>query len=168
MQRVLERNIDALLERQRREARARTFQDRIADAITRFTGTLYFIYLHIAGLLAWIAINLGLTPLPRFDPSFVLLAMVASVEAIFLTSFVLMTQSRMQADADRRADLDLQVDLLAEHELSRVAKLVAEIAQRLGVATTDEPEVREIQGDVEPEQVLDALEERKQLQRHGD
>jgi uncharacterized membrane protein len=168
MQRVLERNIDALLERQRREARARTFQDRIADAITRFTGTLYFIYLHIAGLLAWIAINLGLTPLPRFDPSFVLLAMVASVEAIFLTSFVLMTQSRMQADADRRADLDLQVDLLAEHELSRVAKLVAEIAQRLGVATTAEPEVREIQGDVEPEQVLDALEERKQLQRHGD
>jgi uncharacterized membrane protein len=168
MQRVLERNIDALLERQRREARARTFQDRVADAITRFTGTLYFIYLHIAALLAWIAINLGLTPLPRFDPSFVLLAMVASVEAIFLTSFVLMTQSRMQADADRRADLDLQVDLLAEHELSRVAKLVAEIAQRLGVAATQEPEIREIQGDVAPEQVMDALEKRKQAQRNGD
>jgi uncharacterized membrane protein len=168
MNHVLERNIDALLARQQLELRQRTFQDRVADLITRFTGTLYFVYVHVAALLAWIAINLGLTPLPKFDPTFVLLAMVASVEAIFLTSFVLMTQSRMQADADRRADLDLQVDLLAEHELSRVAKLVAEIAQRLDVRVADDPEVQEIQADIAPEQVMDALESRKKQQLGND
>src|SRR5918994_540591 len=134
MNRVLERNIDALLARQQRDARARTRQEQLAAAITRFTGSLYFVYLHLAAVLAWVFINAGWTPLPKFDPTFVLLATIASVEAIFLSAFVLMTQNRMQADADRRADLDLQISLLTEHELTRLVKLISDVADRMGIA----------------------------------
>jgi uncharacterized membrane protein len=160
MNRVLERNIDALLARQQREARERTRQERLAAAITRFTGSLYFVYLHLAAVLAWVLINAGWTPLPKFDPTFVLLATIASVEAIFLTAFVLMTQNRMQADSDRRADLDLQISLLTEHELTRLAKLISDVGDRLGISSAD-PELQEVKLDVAPESVLDKLDEKK-------
>jgi uncharacterized membrane protein len=66
--------------------------------------------------------NLGLVPgVPAWDSSFVALAMLASVEAIFLSTFVLISQNRMAAAADKRADLDLQISLLAEHEVTRLA-----------------------------------------------
>ncbi len=160
MNRVLERNLAALLARQQREARERTRQERLAAAITRSTGSLYFVYLHLAAVLAWVLINAGWTPLPKFDPTFVLLATIASVEAIFLSAFVLMTQNRMQADSDRRADLDLQISLLTEHELTRLVKLISDVGDRLGVASAD-PELQEIKLDVVPESVLDKLDEKK-------
>jgi uncharacterized membrane protein len=158
---VVERNIEALLQRQDRQQRARGVQDRLADGITRFTGSLPFIYVHLAVVLAWTLINAGLTPLPKFDPTFVLLATFASVEAIFLTAFVLVTQNRMQAEADRRADLDLQISLLTEHELTRLVSLTRRLAERAGIDSSDDPELHEIQRDVVPDEVLDAL-ERKQ------
>jgi uncharacterized membrane protein len=169
MTRVVERNIEALLHRQLREQRRSSLQQRIAAAVTRFTGSLGFIYLHLFAVVSWVLINAGLTPLPRFDPTFVLLATIASVEAIFLTAFVLMTQNRMQDDADRRADLDLQVSLLTEHELTQLARLVRSIAERVGVQQTqlDAPEVEEMQKDVQPEHVLDTLERKKRDYRNG-
>ncbi|HEU4453091.1 MAG TPA: DUF1003 domain-containing protein, partial [Longimicrobium sp.] len=115
---VVERNIKALLARRQMEDQEKTFQDRMADRITRFTGSMLFVFIHLTIFGAWIVINLGGTPLPKFDESFVVLAMVASVEAIFLSTFVLISQNRMQELADKRADLDLQVSLLAEHEIT--------------------------------------------------
>jgi uncharacterized membrane protein len=159
--RVIERNIEALLERQRREQIEGGVQERLATAVTRFMGSLYFIYLHLIAVIAWVFINAGWTPLPQFDPTFVLLATIASVEAIFLTAFILMTQNRMQADADRRADLDLQISLLTEHELTQVAKLVNALAARLDIPQADTPEAQELERDVQPETLLDALEKKK-------
>ena len=93
---------------------------------------------------------------PKFDPSFVTLAMIASVEAIFLSTFVLISQNRMQAIADRRADLDLHINLLAEHELTKLVELVAAMARQMNIPT-DQPEIEEIQQNVDPNDVLDAL-----------
>jgi uncharacterized membrane protein len=158
---VLERNIDALIARRRVEEAQKTTQDRLADAITGFTGSMLFVYLHVAIFGAWIAINLGLTPLPRFDPSFVILAMFASVEAIFLSTFVLISQNRMAALNDKRADLDLQVSLLAEHEITRILQLVVNIAEQVGVQQPQVPELDELVQDVDPETVLDRLDEQE-------
>jgi uncharacterized membrane protein len=129
--------------------------------VTRFMGSIAFICLHVVAVSAWIIINAGWTPLPKFDPTFVLLATIASVEAIFLTSFVLMKQNRMQEDADRRADLDLQVSLLTEHELTQLAKVVSALAARMDVPQAASPEAAEIQNDVQPEAVLDVLDQKK-------
>jgi uncharacterized membrane protein len=157
---VLERNIHALDERREREEANAGFQDRLAQAVTRATGSMAFVYLHLLLFGGWILANLGVIPgLPRFDPSFTILAMAASVEAIFLSTFVLITQNRMAAAAEKRAELDLQISLLAEHEVTKIAAMVAAIAERLGIPADADPEIAEIKQDVIPEAVLDEIEE---------
>ncbi len=156
---VLERNIRALQLRREREEQEASTEERVADAITRFTGSMRFVYLHLAFFGFWILANLGWVPgVPAWDPSFVVLAMIASVEAIFLSTFVLISQNRMAAAADKRADLDLQISLLAEHEVTRLATLVSGIADRMGVRTEADADLEEITRDVAPEAVLDELE----------
>jgi uncharacterized membrane protein len=156
---ILERNISALLARRRVEERRRSIDERIAAAIARFTGSMRFVYVHLVFFGAWIVINLRWTPLPPFDPTFVVLAMVASVEAIFLSTFVLITQNRIAAEADRRADLDLQISLLAEHEITRLVQIVSEIGKRIGVQGSGDPELEPLKHDVSPEEVLDRLDD---------
>jgi uncharacterized membrane protein len=124
---------------------------------------MLFVYLHLAFFGFWIVANLGWIPgIPKWDESFVVLAMWASVEAIFLSTFVLISQNRLGAAADKRADLDLQISLLAEHEITKLAAVVTEIAAHLGIrAASDDPEMEEVKKDVAPEAVLDEIEASK-------
>jgi uncharacterized membrane protein len=156
LNRALERNI-AALERRRREDSARaTLEERIAGGITRFTGSMMFVYLSLALVGFWVAANLGWIPgVPAWDPDFIILAMIASVAAIFLSTFVLIAQNKMARTADRRAELDLQISLLSEHEVTRIVALVSAIADRLGVERGED--VEELKRDVAPEAVLDAI-----------
>src|ERR671920_1198785 len=155
----VERNIQALLDRRKQEEKKKNWQDRMADLITRFTGSMRFVYIHLILFGSWIAVNLGWIPgIPRFDPSFVVLAMVASVEAIFLSTFVLISQNRMSALAEQRADLDLQVSLLAEHEITRLITLVTAMAERMGVDQAHDPELSELSQDVRPEKAMETME----------
>lgn len=155
----LERNIQVLQGRQRREADAAPFTDRLSDGITRFVGSMTFAALHAIIFSAWTAVNAGLiSGLPRWDASFIILGTGASVEAIFLSTFVLISQNRTTAQAEKRADLSLQISLLAEHELTRLAALNARIAERLGIDAEADAEIREIARDVAPEAVLDRIE----------
>ncbi|WP_159718866.1 DUF1003 domain-containing protein [Geminicoccus flavidas] len=160
---ALKRNIDAITERRRQEAASATREERLAQAITSFTGSMRFVYLHLAVYGSWIVVNLGVIPgVPTFDPSFVILAMVASVEAIFLSTFVLISQNRTSAAADKRADLDLQINLLTEHELTKLSEVVTAIAAHLNVKVKDATAIEEIKRDVAPEAVLDELNESKE------
>jgi len=157
---VLERNIQALIERRREGERARSFSERASDAISRFAGSIPFVVIHALVTVFWVLANQGLLPgVPRFDESYVKLATAASVEAIFLSTFVLITQNRMAAAADRRADLDLQISLLSEHEVTRLIRITAAIAARLGVEEARSPDLPELQRDVQPEAVLERLEQ---------
>src|SRR4051794_38860609 len=159
---VLERNIRALVERRRREEQEASPQQKLADAITRFTGSMLFVYLHLLIFGFWIVANLHWVPgIPAWDESFVVLAMIASVEAIFLSTFVLISQNRMALEADKRADLDLQISLLTEHELTKVTSLLRQMADRLDVRPEAEDELDEIAREIAPERVLDQIEESK-------
>jgi uncharacterized membrane protein len=159
LNRALARNIEALRERQIRDAERAPAPQRVADAITRFTGSMSFVFLHLLLFGFWIAANLGwVERVAPWDPSFVILAMAASVEAIFLSTFVLISQNRMAAESERRANLDLQINLLAEHEVTRLISLVSAIADRLGVEYLSPEEIGELRRDVAPETVLDAIE----------
>ena len=161
--RVVDRNITALLEQRKQEDRRRGAQDRVADAITRFTGSMIFVYIHLALYAAWICTNLGWVPglarLKNFDKGFTVLAMEASVEAIFLSTFVLISQNRMQALSDKRADLDLQVSLLSEHEVTELIRMVRDIAAKMEIAEAKNPEIDELAEDVKPETVMARIEE---------
>jgi uncharacterized membrane protein len=157
---LIDRNVEALLKRRQQEKASTGIQDRIADAITAFAGSMKFVYLHLAIYGLWIVVNLGWLPLlPKFDPTFVVLAMVASVEAIFISTFVMISQNRMAKVADQRADLDLQISLLSEHEITRLVTLVTDIAARMDVPSARDPELREIAKDVAPERVLDRMQQ---------
>jgi uncharacterized membrane protein len=91
-------------------------QDRVADKITAFAGSLSFVYIHSVWFGIWILINLGLIGASmKFDEfPFGLLTMIVSLEAIFLATFVMVSQNRQAARADLRSQLDFETNLRAE------------------------------------------------------
>jgi len=168
LNRALERNIAALERRRREEAAQASLQDRIAQAIASFTGSMRFVWVHLVLYGFWIVANLGWVPgFEPWDPTYVVLAMIASVEAIFLSTFILITQNRMAAAADKRADLDLQISLLAEHELSKLVAMVDAIADHFQIRHGADAEVEELKQNVAPEAVLDAISSTEQVPQGG-
>ena len=156
---TLARNIQTLQERRSTEEQRATLQERAAEAITRFTGSMTFVYLHVAVFGFWTLVNTGLLRLlPKWDESFVILGTSASVEAIFLSTFVLISQNRMAEAADKRADLDLHISLLTEHEVTKLVAMVSAVTAHLGVKTEADHEVGELKQDVAPDAVLDEIE----------
>ena len=91
------------------------------------------------------------------------LAMIASVEAIILSTFVLISQNRFAAEADKRAELELQISFLTEHEIAKVVGLLNDMAAIFNIDTDDKKELREAASDIAPERVLDTIEETKNL-----
>ena len=167
MTETLRDNIRRLEARRREETATAPFSDRIADAITGFTGSMRFVVLHVLIFGGWITANLGWLPgVTPFDPTFVALAMIASVEAIFLSTFVLISQNRMMTAANRGADLDLHISLLSEYELTKMAALLDRIASHLGV-TVGDAGYEEIKQEVEPTSVMDALENERKATEAG-
>ncbi|WP_435010390.1 DUF1003 domain-containing protein [Tundrisphaera lichenicola] len=162
---VIERNIDTLVEVRRQIARARGPQDRLADAITAWSGSMPFVFVHAAWFAGWVVSNLGwFGPRWMFDPfPFGLLTMIVSLEAIFLATFVLLSQNRQAEVAEQRAELDLQINLLSEYELTRVLKLVDAIADHLGLAEGRDPELEDLKRDVSPEAVIREMDRRKHV-----
>jgi len=155
---VIDRNITAMVEMRREEEQLKNPQDRAADILTAFSGNMIFVYLHVIWFAFWIVANLGLLPIKPFDPfPFGLLTLIVSLEAIFLSTFVLISQNRAGEVADKRADLDLQINLLAEHKVTHLIRMMAVIADRLGVDTSTIPELGQLEGDVGPKQLLDDL-----------
>lgn len=158
MAKVVERNVNALLHRKQEESRKRTFQERMVDAVTEFAGSMLSVYIHAIFFGAWVIWNTGLFGSRPFDPNFIILATIAAVEAIFLTTFVLIGQKRMNIQADKWAELDLQVSLLTEHEVTRVLNLVTAIAKKMEIKEAHDKEFEELSQDIHPERVLDTME----------
>jgi uncharacterized membrane protein len=155
---VLARNITVLREKRKEEERRAGLQERIAEAITTFAGSMAFVYIHFVFVTLWVLVNLGWVPaVPRFDPTFVILATFASVEAIFLSTFVLISQNRAAEAVERRSELDLQTNLLSEHEITRLLSLTLQIARRLGIEDASDPSYSELEQHVAPEKVLDQI-----------
>ncbi|HEV7905977.1 MAG TPA: DUF1003 domain-containing protein [Pyrinomonadaceae bacterium] len=165
---IIRKNITAISDMQRRDVAARKPQERISDSITRFSGSTLFVFLHVIWFGLWILLNIGLVHVTRvseFDPfPFGLLTMIVSLEAIFLSTFVLISQNRMSALSEKRAELDLQVNMLAEQKAAKTLELLEHIAQQLDVVydrfnyKTD-PEIQALKVSPEPHEVLKVMED---------
>jgi uncharacterized membrane protein len=165
---VVERNIDAIDEYRREAEDARTFRDRVADGVTRFAGSIPFIYFHVVWFGIWIPVNLRIGGFPAFDPfPFGLLTTIVSLEAIFLSTFVLVSQNRQAVIAERRAELDLQFDLLAEYEVTRILTLIDGLAKKMNLNEGNKEEIKELKKDVKPEAVLQKLENKNEQNHNG-
>jgi uncharacterized membrane protein len=128
------------------ESHDRTLSEKIADRIANFTGSMTFVWIHVAWFAAWILINVhwfGFTP---FDPyPFTFLTMVVSLEAIFLSTFILMSENRQARLADRRARVNLQVDMIAEREVTKMMELIVSIHDHLGIPRPQDKELAQMQ-----------------------
>lgn len=131
------RNVESVGRIDRTAESQRTLADHVADRITAFCGSMHFIWTHVVWFVGWITWN-ALPRTTHFDPyPFPVLTLVVSLEAIFLSTFILVSENRQARVAERRNHLDLQINLLAEQENTKMLKLLAEIAQKVGVVLDD-------------------------------
>ena len=139
---ITEQNIEHIVRLQKEADKSRSGAERLADVVARVAGGMPFIVLHGIWFGAWVLLNLGVVPAVRpWDPyPFGLLTLVVSLEAIFLSLLVLMAQNRLSKDADKRAHLDLQINMLAEQESSATLRMLEQICQHLGIPYTAEEE----------------------------
>ena len=152
---IIQQNIHTIADLRQSADAHRTTQERLADAITQFSGRMSFVYFHVIWFGIWIVVNLGVFGNQPFDPfPFGLLTMIVSLEAIFLATFVLISQNRLSAEAERRADLDLQIDLLAEYELTRILRMLDAIQHKMGIENDSDKELTDLEKRVHPEDVL--------------
>jgi uncharacterized membrane protein len=163
LSKVVERNIRTIIQLRLQAARARSMQDRIADAITSFSGRMVFVYVHIVWFGVWILLNTGRVGVRPFDPfPYGLLTMVVSLEAIFLATFVLISQNRLSEEAEHRADLALHIGLLTEHELTRVLQMLDAIQDKMGIENHENSELADLEMETKPEDVLAEIERLQQ------
>ena len=164
---IIRKNIAALSEMQRRDDARRTRTDRVADAVTRFSGSMAFVYLHVAWFGLWIVLNIGLFAkfgLNAFDEfPFGLLTMIVSLEAIFLATFVLISQNRMSRASEKRAELEMQVNMLAEQKSAKTLEMLDHLTRQLDqmrrFTFERDPEIEALKVSPEPGDVLRVIEE---------
>jgi uncharacterized membrane protein len=139
---AVEENVQAIKRWESAILLARSTAEQVADWIARTAGSGPVLVLHVVWFGAWVIVNAGLIrEIPPFDPfPFPFLTMSVSLEAIFLALFVLASQNRLARQADKRSHLDLQIDLLAEREMTAVLQLLQDIARHLAVDTSVTPE----------------------------
>ena len=155
LSKVIERNIRTIIHLRTKAALERSLQSRIADAITSFSGRMIFAYVHIIWFGVWILMNTGRFGVRVFDPfPYGLLTMIVSLEAIFLATFVLISQNRLSEETERRADLDLHIGLLTEHELTRVLQMLDAIQDKLRIVDHENSELADLEMETKPEDVL--------------
>jgi uncharacterized membrane protein len=138
---IARRNVRTVRELEALAVADPSFADKAASFVARFCGSIYFVLAHAVLFGGWIVFN-SIPGLPHFDPfPFTLLTMFGSLEAIFLTSFILIAQNYTMRVNERRSQLELQVNLLAEQEATKTLQLLEEIARTVGASKGHDPEV---------------------------
>jgi len=159
---AIEENVEAIRAWERAYLRARSRAAQFSDWVAATAGRGHVIALHAVWFVVWLLINAGVIPgLPVFDPfPFQFLTLAVSLEAIFLTLFVLASQNRLAELADKRSHLDLQIDLLAEREMTAVLHLLRDIALHLNVPATVTPDhLRDLMEETDLKRLMSEMDE---------
>jgi uncharacterized membrane protein len=136
-------NIRAIIDLERKALASSSWSARVSDAISRFAGSLWFVLCHLTAFVAWALWNATAPEQLRFDPyPYGLLTLIVSLEGVLIATFVLITQNRMAAHSDRRDHLNLQVDLLAEQEMTLVLRMLRRISERLDIKPESHEQAR--------------------------
>lgn len=141
--RTIEEDINTILVWERAALHKRSAAELVSDRITKWAGSGWMLVLHLAWFAIWVLVNIEVIPgVPAFDQfPFPLLTTVVSLEAIFLSLLVLASENRQTHHSVKRANLDLQVDMLAEREMTAVLILLRDVVQHLNVKTSLSPKM---------------------------
>lgn len=158
---VIQQNIRKIIRVRRKAAREQSLQDRIANSMTYFSGSMAFFYVHIVWFCLWFVLNTGHLGITPFDPyPYGFLTMAVSLEAIFLATFVLISQNLFAKEAERLTDLGLHTNLLTEHELTRVLQMLRAIQNKIGISNDEDSNLADadLEMETKPEDVLAEIE----------
>ena len=152
---VTERNIKMICEMEAEVLKGRSPLERVGDAIAVQAGKPWFVVVHAVWFIGWIALNLPSHRTKPFDPfPYPFLTMIVSLESIFLALFLLMSQNRSSGQAEQRAHLDLQINLLSEDENTKMLQMLQALCAHHRLAIARDPEVERLAGNVDAADVL--------------
>jgi uncharacterized membrane protein len=157
----MQRNVELICKLEESAKQERTRTDLIAEGIANFCGSMTFVWVHVIWFGGWIVINL-LPRLPHVDPfPFTFLTLVVSLEAIFLSTFILISQNHDTRISERRNHLDLQINLLSEQENTKMITMLQAIAAKVGAEVNEDPHLQALSEETEPEKLVRQIEARE-------
>ena len=159
---LTQRNIEAVRQLEEAAKEERTASDRVAEVIAKFCGSMTFVWVHVAWFGIWVLINV-IPRLPHIDPfPFTFLTLVVSLEAIFLSTFILISQNHDTKISERRNHLDLQINLLSEQENTQMLTMLRAIAEKVGADLSQDEQVRAMSEETKPQQLVKQIKEREE------
>jgi uncharacterized membrane protein len=159
---LTQRNIEAVRDLEEAAKQERTASDRVAEVVANFCGSMTFVWVHVVWFGIWILINV-LPGLPHIDPfPFTFLTLVVSLEAIFLSTFILISQNQDTKISERRNLLDLQINLLSEQENTQMLMMLRAIAEKVGANPSRDDQVRALSEETKPQQLVEQIKEREE------
>ena len=159
---LTQRNIEAVRQLEEAAKEERTASDRVAEVIAKFCGSMTFVWVHVAWFGIWVLINV-MPGLPHIDPfPFTFLTLVVSLEAIFLSTFILISQNHDTKISERRNHLDLQINLLSEQENTHMLMILRAIAEKVGVNLSADDQVRAMTEETKPQELVKQIKEKEE------
>jgi uncharacterized membrane protein len=154
---ITAQNVRSIMELETVARAHRSASQRVAHAVASFCGSMPFVWLHVVLFAAWIGVN----TLPGFrhvDPfPYTFLTLVVSLEAIFLSTFILISQNEEARHADRRNALDLQINLLAEQENTKMLRMLERIAHKVGAEIEHDPSLAVLEQATRPDKLAEQI-----------
>jgi uncharacterized membrane protein len=161
VEQLTQQNVETVTRLEEAARAQRTPTDRLAETIANFCGSMTFVWVHVVWFGGWILFN-SLPGLPRVDPfPFTFLTLIVSLEAIFLSTFILISQNLDSRISERRSHLDLQLNLLSEQENTKMIVMLHAIAAKVGADLTQDPQVEALSEETQPERLIEQIEARE-------
>ena len=157
---LTEQNVETVTRLEEAAREKRTPTDRLAEKIASFCGSMKFVWINVVWFGGWILLNL-IPGIPHLDPfPFTFLTLIVSLEAIFLSTFILISQNLDSRISERRSHLDLQLNLLSEQENTKMMVMLHAIAVRVGADLTQDPHLKALSEETQPERLIEQIEAR--------
>ena len=164
---LTEQNVETVTRLEQAAKEQRTPTDRLAEAIARFCGSMTFVWVHVVWFGGWILFNL-IPGLPHVDPfPFTFLTLIVSLEAIFLSTFILISQNLDSRISERRSHLDLQLNLLSEQENTKMIVMLHAIAAKVGADLNEDPHLEALSEETQPAKLVEQIKAREETVSKG-
>ena len=151
-------NVETVTRLEQAAREKRTPTDRLAEIIASFCGSMTFVWVHVVWFGAWIVLN-SIPGVRHVDPfPFTFLTLIVSLEAIFLSTFILISQNLDSRISERRSHLDLQLNLLSEQENTKMIVMLHAIAEKVGADLTQDPNLQALSEETQPERLIEQIE----------
>jgi len=158
---LTQQNVETVTKLEEAAREQRTPTDRLAAKIASFCGSMTFVWVHVVWFGGWILLNL-VPGIPHIDPfPFTFLTLIVSLEAIFLSTFILISQNLDSRISERRSHLDLQLNLLSEQENTKMIVMLHAIAAKVGADLTQDPHLKALSEETQPERLIEQIEARE-------